>query len=92
VVFYHFEWLHFCEHRCNHCLVVHIFEALMESERHNPVSMDPRLPEQKVVGRVGINDLARHFLFQISNLTPETNLAQKMTTPGVEAIYGCSRS
>ena len=61
IVLYSFEWLHFCEHRPDQCLVIHIFEALMECGRHNPVIMDPRSPEQKVVGRVGVNDIARHF-------------------------------
>jgi len=35
----------------------------MECERHNLVSMDPRPSEQEVVGRVGVNDVTRHFWF-----------------------------
>jgi len=40
----------------------------MECKRHNSVSMDLRSSEQEVVGRVDVNDVARHFWFQIFNL------------------------
>ena len=39
-----------------------------------------------------IKDITRHFWFQVSNLAPETNLSQRVPTPGVEAIYGRSCS
>ena len=61
IFFYPFEWLHFCEDRPNHCLVIHLFEALMECGRHNAVSMDPRSLKQKVVRHIDVNDIARHF-------------------------------
>ena len=56
-----FERLHFGEHHSDHRLVIHIFEALMECGRYNPVSMDPKLSEQEVVRCVSINDVACHF-------------------------------
>jgi len=84
VVFHPFERLHFCEHCPDHCLVIHIFEALMECRMHDPISMNPTSPEQKVVGHVGVNDIARHFWFQVSNLTLETDLDQRMTAPALK--------
>ena len=59
----------------------------MEYERYDPISIDSRSSEREVVGRVGVDDVAYHIGFQVSDLTLETDLAQRITTPGVETVY-----
>jgi len=42
--------------------------------------MDPGSSVEKIAGYVSVNDVTCHFWFQISNLTSEMNLIQRMTT------------
>jgi len=56
----------------------------------NPVSMDSRSPEQEIIRCLSVDDIACHFWFKVSNLASETNLAQRVTTPSIEAIDGYS--
>jgi len=41
IILHFFEQLHFSEYRSDHNIILHIFEALVQRERDNPVAMDP---------------------------------------------------
>ena len=61
VVLQSFEWLYFNEYCSEHNIVSHIFEALVQCGRDDPVGIDPWSSEQKIVRHASVNDLARHF-------------------------------
>jgi len=42
--------------------------------------MDSLSSQQEIVRCVNVDDVARYFWFQVSNLASETNLAQRVTT------------
>jgi len=75
VILYFFEWLHFSEYRSDYSIISHIFKAMVQCGRDDPVSMDPWSFEQEIVRRVSVDDIARYFWFQVSNLASEMNLA-----------------
>jgi len=51
----------FSKHHPNYRFVIHIFDALMEGGWHNPISTDLGSSEQKIVERVNIDYVTRHF-------------------------------
>ena len=75
VILHSFEQLHFNEYPSDHNIIFHIFEALVQCWRDDPVGMDPWSSEQEIVRRVSVDDIARYFWFQVSNLASEMNLA-----------------
>ena len=75
VILHSFERLYFNEYRSDHSIIFHIFEALVQCGKDDPVGMDRWSSEQEIVRYVSVDDVPRHFWFQVSNLASETNLA-----------------
>ena len=90
VILHSFDQLHFGEHPSNHSIIAHIFDALVQSGGDDPVGMDSWSSEQEIIRCVSVDDVTCYFWFQVSNLASETNLAQRVTTPSIEAIDGYS--